>query len=106
MTLPAEPPPTPDGAGAGQPPCAPALPRPRALLVRQGSIYGVMTLLDEPPASPDEAGAEEAAYELVLRLRPAPDSPLATLTTTDSAANRFHWLTPDRIASGRTCMQP
>lgn len=76
-----------------------ALPRPRAVLIRQGNAYGVITLVDEP-------SEEHAAYEYVLRFRPALDSPLATLSSIDTVANRIHWLTLDRVAFGRACMQP
>src|SRR5690606_27669033 len=86
-----------------------ALPRPRAVLVRSGRTYGILTLVDDAvgrlPPSEGEA-AQSAAPGLVLRVRPAPGSPLETFTAADTYANGIYWLSPDRIASGRACVQP
>jgi hypothetical protein len=103
-----------------------ALPRPRVIVVRRDGGYGVVTVLDahdEHRGSPDDERADMQDGDrgdvrdvergnlvtgnlLVLRFRPAPDSPLTTFTQVDAVPGRVVPLAPQRIAAGRVCVQP
>jgi len=75
-----------------------ALPRPRVVLVRSGGSVGAMLVLD--PESNDAAG-----HELLIRFRPAPDSPLADIQGFDVAPNEPAWPRGRTMLGGRICVQ-
>lgn len=85
-----------------------ALPRPRALLVTAGRAYAVFVLVDDGANGilPAGEGLGADLPDFVLRVRPAPDSPLATFTSVDLPATRLYWLSPQQYATGRVCAQP
>jgi hypothetical protein len=76
-----------------------ALPRPRVVAVRRRGAVGAMLVLDSPP---DEA----AQHRLVLRFRPAPDSPLSDYQHFSAAPNRPVWPRGRSMLGGRICVQP
>jgi len=73
-----------------------ALPRPRVALVRSGRAVGAMAVLDAPDA---------ATHSLVLRFRPAPDSPLSDYRQFPATANRPVWPGARNMSSSRVCVQ-
>jgi len=75
-----------------------ALPRPRVVLVRSGGSVGAMLVLD--PESNDAAG-----HELLIRFRPAPDSPLADIQGFGAAPNEPVWPRGRTMLGGRICVQ-
>jgi hypothetical protein len=77
-----------------------ALPRPRVVLVRAGRAVGAMPVVD----SPDASGA--AAHELVMRFRPAPDSPLSEYRQFPAMPNQPVWPEARNMIGGRVCVQP
>ena len=76
-----------------------ALPRPRVVAVRRGGAFGAMLVLD---SAPDEA----ARHRLVMRFRPAPDSPLADYQHFSAMPNRPVWPRGRSMLGGRICVQP
>jgi hypothetical protein len=77
-----------------------ALPRPRVVLVRIGRTVGALAVIDPP-------GAEStAAYEFVMRFRPAPDSPLSDYRQFPAVANQPVWPAARNTSGGRVCVQP
>jgi len=76
-----------------------ALPRPRVVLVRVGRSIGAMLVVDSP-----QSGSTE--HELVIRFRPAPDSPLADYQQSDAAPNEPIWPRGRTMRGGRICVQP
>jgi hypothetical protein len=76
-----------------------ALPRPRVVVVRRGGAIGAMLVLDQ---APDEA----AQHGLVIRFRPAPDSPLADYQRFSATPNRPVWPRGRSMLGGRICVQP
>jgi hypothetical protein len=75
-----------------------ALPRPRVVLVRSRGSLGAMLVLD--PKSNDAAG-----HELVIRFRPAPDSPLADIQGFPVAPDEPVWPRGRTMLGGRICVQ-
>ncbi len=76
-----------------------ALPRPRVVLVRLDRAVGAMAVLDPPHA-------ENAAHRLVMRFRPAPDSPLQDYREFPATANLPIWPGGRNMSGGRICVQP
>jgi hypothetical protein len=76
-----------------------ALPRPRVVAVRSGGAFGAMIVLD---SAPDEA----AQHRLVLRFRPAPDSPLSDYQHFGARPNQPLWPRGRSMLGGRICVQP
>lgn len=74
-----------------------ALPRPRVVLVRSRGSIGAMLVLDP------ESNA--AGRELVIRFRPAPDSPLADIQGFSAAPNEPAWPRGRTMLGGRICVQ-
>jgi hypothetical protein len=77
-----------------------ALPRPRVVLVRLDRAIGAMPVLDPPHTE------NPAAYEFVMRFRPAPDSPLTDYRQFPAVANQPVWPAARNMSGGRVCMQP
>jgi hypothetical protein len=75
------------------------LPRPRVVVVRRRGAFGAMLVVDSPPD-------EGAQHRLVIRFRPAPDSPLADYQRFSAAANRPVWPRGRSMVGGRICVQP
>ena len=76
-----------------------ALPRPRVVLVRARGAVGAMPVVDSP-------AADVAAHPLVMRFRPAPDSPLSDYQHFSAAPNRPVWPRGRGVLGGRLCVQP
>ena len=77
-----------------------ALPRPRVVLVRSGRLVGAMAVLDPAHAE------HPAAHDLVLRFRPAPDSPLTEYRQLPAVANQPVWPGGRNMSGSRICVQP
>jgi len=75
-----------------------ALPRPRVVLVRSRGSLGAMLVLDAE--SNDAAG-----HELLIRFRPAPDSPLSDIQGFNVAPNEPAWPRGRTMLGGRICVQ-
>jgi hypothetical protein len=75
-----------------------ALPRPRVVLVRMGRLVGAMAVFDPPH--------EDARPELILRFRPAPDSPLADYRQYPAQANQPVWPGGRNTTGALVCVQP
>lgn len=76
-----------------------ALPRPRVVLVRTQGAVGAMPIVDS-------ADADVAAHPLVIRFRPAPDSPLSDYQHFSAAPNRPVWPRGRGVLGGQLCVQP
>jgi hypothetical protein len=76
-----------------------ALPRPRVVLVRFGEVIGAMPLLDSPRD-------QSTARELIMRFRPAPDSPLSDYRQFDAVANQPVFPDARDMYGSRICVQP
>ena len=76
-----------------------ALPRPRVVLVRLGRSVGAMLVVDSP-----RSGSTQ--HELVIRFRPAPDSPMTDYQQFDAATNEPVWPQGRTMRGGRICVQP
>ena len=76
-----------------------ALPRPRVVLVRVGRSVGAMLVVDSPQRNSSE-------HELVIRFRPAPDSPLSDYQQSDAIPNDPVWPRGRTMRGGRICVQP
>jgi len=75
-----------------------ALPRPRVVLVRSRGSIGAMLVLDRES---NDAGG----HELLIRFRPAPDSPLADIQGFGVAPNEPAWPRGRTMLGGRICVQ-
>jgi hypothetical protein len=75
-----------------------ALPRPRVVLVRLGRSVGAMLVLE---ASQNDS----ADHPLVIRFRPAPDSPLTDLQRFSATPNEPVWPRSRTMLGGRVCVQ-
>ena len=75
-----------------------ALPRPRVVLVRSRGSIGAMLVLDRES---NDAGG----HELLIRFRPAPDSPLADIQGFPVAPNEPVWPRGRTMLGGRICVQ-
>ncbi|HEY3517360.1 MAG TPA: hypothetical protein VGL98_09970, partial [Gammaproteobacteria bacterium] len=75
-----------------------ALPRPRVVLVRLGRSIGAMLVLDS-------SQSDSAAHPLVIRFRPAPDSPLTDLQRFSATPNEPVWPRSRTMLGGRVCVQ-
>jgi hypothetical protein len=76
-----------------------ALPRPRVVLVRLGRSVGAMLVLDVPQT-------DAAEHPLVIRFRPAPDSPLTDYQRFSATPNEPVWPRSRTMMGGRICVQP
>jgi hypothetical protein len=76
-----------------------ALPRPRVVLVRSRGTVGAMPVVDSVQADVD-------AYPLVVRFRPAPDSPLSDYQHFSATPNEPVWPRGRGLLGGRLCVQP
>jgi hypothetical protein len=76
-----------------------SLPRPRVVLVRAARAVGAMAVVDSPESS-------GTPYELVMRFRPAPDSPLSEYRQFPAAPNEPVWPGGGNMLGGRVCVQP
>jgi hypothetical protein len=75
-----------------------ALPRPRVVLVRSRGSVGALLVVD--------SSANDAAQrKLVIRFRPAPDSPLADLQQFSVEPNEPAWPRGRTMMGGRICVQ-
>jgi hypothetical protein len=75
-----------------------ALPRPRVVLVRLGRSIGAMLVLDS-------SQSDSAEHPLVIRFRPAPDSPLSDLQRFSAMPNEPVWPRSRSMLGGRVCVQ-
>ena len=75
-----------------------ALPRPRVVLVRLGRGFGAMLVLDAPQS-------DSAEHPLVIRFRPAPDSPLTDYQRFRATPNEPVWPRSRTMLGGRVCVQ-
>ena len=75
-----------------------ALPRPRVVLVRLGRSVGAMLVLDS-------SQGDSAEHPLVIRFRPAPDSPLTDLQRFSATPNEPVWPRSRTMLGGRVCVQ-
>jgi hypothetical protein len=74
------------------------LPRPRVVLVRLGRSIGAMLVLDS-------SQSDSAEHPLVIRFRPAPDSPLSDLQRFSAMPNEPVWPRSRSMLGGRVCVQ-
>jgi hypothetical protein len=75
-----------------------ALPRPRVVLVRLGRMVGAMLVLDAPQSDSSE-------HPLVIRFRPAPDSPLTDYQRFSADSDEPVWPRSRTVLGGRLCVQ-
>jgi len=75
-----------------------ALPRPRVVLVRAGRTVGAMLVLDSPQT-------DAAEHPLVIRFRPAPDSPLTDYQRFSANPDEPVWPRSRTVLGGRLCVQ-
>jgi hypothetical protein len=76
-----------------------ALPRPRVVLVRIGNSIGAMPVVDAQPVD----GAVRP--EIVMRFRPAPDSPRSDYRSFTTVPNQPVWPRARNLYGGRVCVQ-